>query len=60
MEKAKDDMCKKNTIPDGMKEEFEDTREENYPSVFSNRNPSQDLKKLRGKRRSFQSSNNGQ
>lgn len=56
MDKAKEDMSEENSMSRNTKEELEKTKEENYPSVFLNRNPSQDLKKLRGKMRSFQSS----
>lgn len=39
-------------------EEQKNTKDESYPSVFSTKNPSQDLKRLKGNRRSFQSPRN--
>ncbi|MDY4000490.1 MAG: hypothetical protein SOY73_15625 [Blautia sp.] len=52
-------MEKEGTVSEST-EETESMKEESYPSVFLNRNPSKDLKKLRGKGRSFQANKNEQ
>ena len=43
---------------DNTTNELGKTQAENYPSVFFNKKPSQDLKKLRGKQRRFQAGKN--
>lgn len=53
MESTRKAMEKEGTVSEST-EETESMKEESYPSVFLNRNPSKDLKKLRGKGRSFQ------
>lgn len=55
MDKTKDDLNGKNISPKSEEENKETKDKVYYPSVFSNHNPSRDLKKLRGKNRSFQS-----
>lgn len=50
MDKTKDDINKRNISP-----ENEETKEEDYPSVFINHNPSHDLHKLKGNNRKYQS-----
>lgn len=57
MEYTGEAMEKEGTVSESTEETM---KEENYPSVFLNRNPSGDLKKLRGKGRSFQANKNEQ
>lgn len=59
MDSTGEAMEKEGTVSEST-EETEKMKEENYPSVFSSKNPSKDLKKLRGKRRSFQANKNEQ
>ena len=54
MDKTKDDINEENICPES-EEKKEETKDEIYPSVFLNHNPSRDLNKLRGKNRRFQS-----
>ena len=57
MENTREAMEKEGTVSESTEETM---KEESYPSVFLNRNPSKDLKKLRGKGRSFQANKNEQ
>lgn len=56
MDKTKDDISEENISPES-EEKKEETKDEIYPSVFLNHNPSRDLNKLRGKIGDFSQEN---
>ena len=55
MEGTKEEMGREEPVSQTEKDKLKETKEENYPSVFSGRTPSQDLKRLKGRGRIYQS-----